>query len=243
MRPVFRLLPLACLLALAAGCGSTRTTSPAVPSRAARLVTVVLTDSLGRPLYGGPLRATSLTDSAGLARVVTGYAFNDSGNVRFTLSPGPWAFTGVVVSWDEPGFALGGTAVVPGDERAAGDTVLVRIEIRTASRVQGRIRLQGRADHSGTLVSLGVAETHVLTDEAGDFSLGAVPPGRWAVTAYQGGYELGVWWVSVPAPGSLLTLAEDSLAADGSGPGDPPIRMTARPLGTPPSFRILAAPN
>lgn len=237
-------LALACLLAFAAGCGSARSTSPRVTAQTRRLVTVVVTDSLGRPLGGGPLRATSLTDSAGLARVVTGYAFNDSGNVRFTLGSGPWAFTGVVSeSPNHPGWALGGTALVPGDDRPAGDTVLVRIEVHTASRVRGRVRLEGRADHSGTLVSLGVAESYVLTDDAGDFSLGALPPGRWALTAHHGGYALGAWWITVPVPGSTLWLAEDSLATDGSAPSDPPAHTTARPVGTSPSFWFLTVPN
>lgn len=237
---------LAVLLAFAAGCGgSSKSTSPRVPPSVSRLVTVVVTDSLGTPLWGGPLRATSLGDSAGLARVVTGYAFNDSGLVRYTLPSGPWAFTGrVLPPWPEhPGMARGGTAVVPGSERPGGDTVLVRIAVHTTSWVRGRVRLQGRDEHSGTLVSLGAAETCVLTGPDGAFVLDGVPPGHWAVTAWHGGFALGVWWVDVPAPGSTVALADDSLTADPDGPPDPPTHTSARPEGFVSTFRIPAPPK
>lgn len=240
MRQQTLLSTLALLFAFAAGCGgSSKSTSPRVPPSVSRLVTVVVADSLGTPLWGGPLRATSLDDPAGLGRMATGYAFNDSGNTRFTLPSGPWAFTRRVQSWpDHPGWALGGTTIVPGGERPEGDTVLVRLTVHTTSWVRGRVRLQGRGDHSGTLVSLGAAETFVLTAPDGAFVLDGVPPGRWAVTAWHGGYALGIWWIDVPLPGSTVALAEDSLAASPDGPSDPPTHTTASPSTPSTQFRF-----
>ncbi len=240
MRRSHLLSTLALLFAFAAGCGgASKSTSPSVPRSLARLVTVVVTDSLGTPLWGGPLRATSLADSAGLARVSMGYAYNDSGNVRYTLPSGPWAFTGRVIEWpDHPGWALGGTAVVPGNELPDADTVLVRIMVHTTSWVHGRVRLQGRAEHAGTFVSLGSAEHFVLTGPDGAFVLDEVPPGRWAVTAWHGGFALGSWWIHVPSPGSTVVLADDSLTVDPDGPSDPPTHTSARPEGFGSTFRI-----
>lgn len=229
-------LLLAVLVLLASGCSSSRSTRPVVPRGTPRDVALVATDSLGAALPDLLVRATSLTDSAGLARVQVAVA-DAQGVARFALLPGPWAFTASLGGVPER--VLGASAIVPGDERPEGDSVRVDATAHTASTVSGRVRLRGSVDHAGTLVGLGVAAAYTVTDANGDFALGGVPVGAWAVTAWHGGYRLGVWRVDVPAPGSALVVPEDSLATSDDLPEGPPTHSAARPVGTSPPWSFF----
>ncbi|MBI5168860.1 MAG: hypothetical protein HZA61_05190 [Candidatus Eisenbacteria bacterium] len=198
----------AAALACAPGCSASRSTAPhAVLVK--RDVTVLLTDSLGVPAAGLFVRATALPDSGGFGALSTG-STDDAGAVRFAaLSEGTWAFA--CASGVAPGRAAGSTAVVPGAERAAAETLVVRLTLHTASSVTTRRTLSDAAGPEGTFAQVVETGALAITDAAGACTIAGLPPGRWTLAAMRYGYATHHAPFEVSSPGSALVLPDVTL--------------------------------
>jgi len=182
-------------------------TEPAPKVTVHRTVTAVSRDSLGDPVAPASLVWTAQFDSAGLTEVR--YASTDAnGENRQVLAQGGW-----IVSTAPGPRAAGASLVVAGAERAAADTQVVQLTMHTASRMEGRVRLAGRTDHRGTIVT-GDVGGFTVTDSTGAWALDGVPLGRWTIWTEQLGFEKAVFQVAVVIPGSVVTAPSVTVVSE-----------------------------
>ncbi len=171
-----------------------------------RTVTVVVRDSLGAPAPNADVVWVAQFDSAGLAETRFGVSDAEGEDLQ-VLAEGPWLVTAAM-----PPRVAGGSFVVSGAGRAAADTQVVRIVLHTGSRASGVTTLAGRGEHSGTLVS-SEAGAVAVTDSTGAWTLGDLPPGRWTLSMYHLGFQLGSAQAVVTTPGSQVVVPAVSLVS------------------------------
>lgn len=172
---------------------------PATHATVHRTVTAVVRGEGGAPVPGAELVWTAQFDSAGIVDVRRDDSDAD-GEARQVLAQGGWrvvARSGTL--------AAGASLVVPGPERDVADTQVVRLTLREGSRLEGTVTLAARQDHSGTVVTAQTGDA-VVTGPSGAWAIGAVPLGRWTVTAHHPAFQTGVALVSVVTPGSIVTV-------------------------------------
>lgn len=194
------------IILCAAGCGRDSPTAPPPPTTAPRPVTVALADSLGAPLAGAPLAATSLFDVNGFA-IVLRTTTDADGEAVLQLQAGPWVVSARAA--DGRVAASHSTILAPPPNP---DSVRVRLVARAPSRIEGHARLAGRTDHRGILVSvIGIEGGMAVTDSSGAYAIGALPPGTWGL--FYGAFGFGDLFqhVSVPAPATTVTAPDVEL--------------------------------
>lgn len=194
-------LAAALLAALAAASCGRSPSGPEPPATVHRTVTAVVRDESGAPVEGAGLAWTAQFDSAGVVDVRREESDAD-GEARQVLAQGGWRVVARL-----GGLAAGASLVVPGLERDAADTQVVRLTLREGSRLQGTVTLAARTDHSGTAVTAQTGDT-VVTGPTGAWALEGVPLGRWTVTARHPAFRTGVALVQVVAPGSVVVVPE-----------------------------------
>jgi hypothetical protein len=172
-----------------------------------RTVTVVVRDSLGAPAANAAVIWVALFDSAGLAETRFGNSDAEGEDLQ-VLAEGPWLVTAAAM----PPRVAGGSFVVSGAGRAAADTQVVRIVLHTGSRASGVTTLAGRSEHSGTVVS-SEAGAVAVTDSTGAWTIGDLPLGRWTLSMYHFGFQLGSAQAIVTTPGSQVVVPAVSLVS------------------------------
>lgn len=188
--------------------GCSESTKPRMNTpRMRRSATLVVRDSLGAPAANATVIASSAFDSAGFAIVEFGTTDVD-GEAQFTLAEGGWGVHAAATT-----MVSGATFVVPGASRPPADTVAVRLTLHTPSSVRGVVTLAGRASHDGTVVSSSQLAGLSVTDVAGRYQLGGLPPGNWTITMAHVGFQLGIVTAHVAAPGSADSLAAVQLVS------------------------------
>lgn len=173
-----------------------------------RTVTVVVRDSLGAPAANAALVWVAQFDSAGIAETRFGLADAEGADLQ-VLAEGPWIVTAAAAM---PPRVAGGSFVVSGAGRAAADTQVVRIVLHTGSRATGVTTLAGRGEHSGTLVST-EAGAFAFTDSTGAWTIGDLPLGRWTVSMYHFGFQVGSGEAVVTTPGSHVVVPAVNLVS------------------------------
>jgi hypothetical protein len=200
-------LATACLTVWAlSGCARDHPTAPPAATTTPRVVGIALADSLGAPLASATLSATSLFDVNGFA-VVLFETTDGAGEAALNLLPGPWILSARATD----GRVAGAHAVILAATPAS-DSILVRLEAHAPSRIEGHVRLAGRIDHRGIIVSaIGIGDALAVTDSTGAYALYAVPPGTWTVFCGILGFADGFTNVTVTTPGSVVTAPDIQL--------------------------------
>ena len=182
-----------------------------------RPVGIALADSLGAPIPGATLAATSLFDVNGFAIVIYG-STDAAGEATLQMRAGPW----IVSARAADGRVAGSHSTILAPPPNP-DSVLVRLVARAPSRIEGHARLAGRTDHRGILVSaIGIDGAAAVTDSSGAYAIDRVPPGTWALFFGALGFGDHFIHVTVPAPATTVTAADIELI---SAPGPVAARM------------------
>jgi hypothetical protein len=198
------------LLGLPAGCSRESPSAPPAAVSTPRPVGIALADSVGAPLAGAQVRATSLFDVNGFAVVLAATTDLDGGATLDMLA-GPW----IVSARAADGRVAGSHSVILAPTSPAPDSVLVRLAARAPSRIEGHARLAGRSDHRNILVSaIGIDGALAVTDSAGAYALDHLPPGAWTVFCGALGFSDGFVTVTVPAPASTVTAPDVELISN-----------------------------
>lgn len=198
---------LLCAVVLAVhGCGRDSPTAPPAAVSTPRPVGIALADSLGAPIAGAALAATSLFDVNGFALVIHGTT-DAAGEATLQLRAGPW----VVFARATDGRVAGSLATILAPPPSP-DSVLVRLVARAPSRIEGQARLAGRSDHRGILVSaIGIDGGMAVTDSSGAYAIGRMPPGTWALFFGAHGFGDHFTFVTVTAPATTVTAPDVEL--------------------------------
>lgn len=173
-----------------------------------RTVTVEVRDSLGARIADAGVTWVAQFDSAGIADVRGGLTDAEGAAIE-VLAEGPW----LAVATSPSGTVAGATFQVSGASRAAADTQLVRLVLHTASSLTGIAVLAGRTEHSGTLVTAMVGDP-VVTDSTGAWTIQDVPVGRWSLTMFHLGFDLGLTHAVVTTPGSEVAVPTVTLVSN-----------------------------
>lgn len=176
----------------------------------------MLTDSLGISLVDADLTATSLFAVDGFA--LTMYTTTDAdGEALLQLLPGAW----IVTARAGDGHVAGTQATILAAHLDP-DTVLVRLEAHSPSRIEGYARLAGRSDHRGILVTaIGIDTAPAVTDSSGAYAIDHVPLGNWSLFFGALGFADAFTFVTVTLPASTVAAPDIELIsspAPGSNP-------------------------
>jgi hypothetical protein len=198
------------------GCGRDSPTAPPVVPSTPREVGIVLTDSLGISLVDADLVATSLFAVDGFA-IVTYTTTDAEGEALLQLLPGAW----IITARADDGRVAGTQATILAPHLDQ-DSVLVRLEAHSPSRIEGHARLAGRSDHRGILVTaIGIDAALAVTDSSGAYTIDHVPLGQWSLFFGALGFADAFAFVTVPLPASTVTAPDIELIsspAPGSNP-------------------------
>ena len=194
-----------------------------------RATTVVVHDALDAPVTALSVFALHL-DGVEVIAAPT----DATGAARFTLVAGRWAVSATLSPGSGPAQVAGSTGTVRGAGSGLPDTVLYRLRLAPESVASGDVRLAGRLDHSGTLVSIDELPGFARTDQNGAWRLTALPPGIWTGLAIQPGFKIGVFDIIIPAPADTVVLADTALLQPSGPPGPARWQRRGRSARTPP---------
>jgi hypothetical protein len=193
------------LAAAIAGC-SKSSTAPASAPAPVRSVAVAVMDSAGAAVPGAYVTAFGLDNSNG-ADKITPVTADTAGIARFSLHDGNWCMFARKTPSTVPLYVAGSSGLVSAKPAGSVDSTQFRLVVRPESVAKGTITLNGRTDHSGTLVGVIGLPWLDITGSDGSFTIGGLPPGAWIGLAAQNGYQQAQFNIAVTAPGQTITIA------------------------------------
>jgi len=197
------------LAAAVAGCSHEPATRFG-PGPIQRETAVLVVDGAGTPVPG----ATVLAVSADLVQAFSGTT-DAGGLAHFTLTEGRWAVSTHVTPGSGPPLAAGSTGRILGAGSGIPDTAMFRLRLGIQSVATGTFQLAGRANHSGTLVSVVELLSETNTDSTGAWRLTGLPPGVWTGLAENPGFKIAVFDLPVPGVDDTITVASQVLQPGG----------------------------